>query len=157
MSDADLNTLIMKVARRAENAPADVLRDAFVPVRSLMAHLESSEHHILFGRRGTGKTHLLRYLQDQKTAEGALAIYLDLRKVGSPDDLVAAQPGGFSEQATGLLVDVVEHIHTGIYEQVLDDRWSPLLAEISGGLDALARSEEHTSELQSHHDLVCRL
>ncbi len=138
MSDADLNTLIMKVARRAENAPADVLRDAFVPVRSLMAHLESSEHHILFGRRGTGKTHLLRYLQDQKTAEGALAIYLDLRKVGSPDDLVAAQPGGFSEQATGLLVDVVEHIHTGIYEQVLDDRWSPLLAEISGGLDALA-------------------
>src|SRR5437667_8351601 len=26
-----------------------------------------------------------------------------------------------------------------------------------GGRAALPRSEEHTSELQSHHDLVCRL
>src|SRR5437773_7569380 len=26
-----------------------------------------------------------------------------------------------------------------------------------GHLDAAFRSEEHTSELQSHHDLVCRL
>src|SRR6266540_5377294 len=26
-----------------------------------------------------------------------------------------------------------------------------------GGPDYLVRSEEHTSELQSHHDLVCRL
>src|SRR5437773_9140842 len=26
-----------------------------------------------------------------------------------------------------------------------------------GGDDVHARSEEHTSELQSHHDLVCRL
>src|SRR5437773_8565490 len=33
-------------------------------------------------------------------------------------------------------------------------------ARRSGGSDAIAmvaRSEEHTSELQSHHDLVCRL
>src|SRR5437773_2467885 len=28
---------------------------------------------------------------------------------------------------------------------------------ITGRLDYPARSEEHTSELQSHHDLVCRL
>src|SRR3970282_2596227 len=28
---------------------------------------------------------------------------------------------------------------------------------LSGGLLQLPRSEEHTSELQSHHDLVCRL
>jgi hypothetical protein len=138
MSDADLNTLIVKVARRAENVPADVLRDAFVPMPSLMAHLESPEHHVLFGRRGTGKTHLLRYLQEAKTAEGALAIYLDLRKLGSPDEIVSTQRGDFAEQATGLLVDVVEHIHAGIYEQVLDDRWSGVLAAASGGLDALA-------------------
>src|SRR5437773_5914017 len=34
----------------------------------------------------------------------------------------------------------------------LRERDYPLLAPA-----ALARSEEHTSELQSHHDLVCRL
>src|SRR5260221_10229504 len=30
-------------------------------------------------------------------------------------------------------------------------------AVLLGGADHLARSEEHTSELQSHSDLVCRL
>src|SRR5437667_1469841 len=34
------------------------------------------------------------------------------------------------------------------------DRWSPPAAASAG---PAARSEEHTSELQSHHDLVCRL
>src|SRR5437773_9644771 len=29
--------------------------------------------------------------------------------------------------------------------------------EVTHTPEALARSEEHTSELQSHHDLVCRL
>src|SRR2546430_14547040 len=33
---------------------------------------------------------------------------------------------------------------------------SPVLAELSGGLDS-SRSEEHTSELQSQSNLVCRL
>src|SRR5438132_2867609 len=31
------------------------------------------------------------------------------------------------------------------------------LKPLAGGLTARARSEEHTSELQSHSDLVCRL
>jgi hypothetical protein len=132
MADATLNNLLMKVARRAENAPAEVLRSSFVPVRSLLAHLESPEHHVLFGRRGTGKTHLLRYLQDQQTERGALAIYLDLRRVNTADD---AQPG---ELAGALLVEVIGHIHAALYEQVLQDRWAPMLAGLSDALDMLA-------------------
>src|SRR5437773_9743483 len=31
------------------------------------------------------------------------------------------------------------------------------VAVIDGSTDTVVRSEEHTSELQSHHDLVCRL
>jgi hypothetical protein len=138
MSDADLNTLLVKVARRAENVPAEVLREAFVPMPPLMAHLESPEHHVLFGRRGTGKTHVLRYLQEQKTAEGHLAVYLDLRKIGSPDDIVAVDRGSFDGQAGAQLTAVLEQIHGSIYEQILDDRWSGVLAAASGGLDALA-------------------
>jgi len=76
MDNAVLNSQIMRMARRVENPPAEVLRDSFVPVASLVAQLQSSEHQILFGRRGTGKTRLIRYLQEQRDAEGALAIYL---------------------------------------------------------------------------------
>src|SRR3954453_22922447 len=71
MVTAALNDLLVRVARRAENAPAGVLREAFVPVPSLLAQLESSEHQILFGRRGTGKTHLRGHLQDQRGDAGA--------------------------------------------------------------------------------------
>src|SRR5437773_7655153 len=40
-------------------------------------------------------------------------------------------------------------------EVVLDVRGKPL--SVPRGEVQLSRSEEHTSELQSHHDLVCRL
>src|SRR5437773_2733395 len=35
--------------------------------------------------------------------------------------------------------------------------FSPDVPQGSPGSRSLSRSEEHTSELQSHHDLVCRL
>src|SRR5437773_4684998 len=34
---------------------------------------------------------------------------------------------------------------------------APEVAELEEPIDHPGRSEEHTSELQSHHDLVCRL
>src|SRR5882724_10809931 len=117
MADPTLNSLLMKVARRAENAPAEVLRSSFVPVRPLLAHLESAEHHVLLGRRGTGKTHLLRYLEDARGAAGALPIYLDLRRIGSDD----GDPGA-------LLAAVVAAVHGALYEEILRERWSAQLA-----------------------------
>jgi hypothetical protein len=123
--------LLMKVARRAENAPAEVLRSSFVPVRPLLAHLESAEHHVLLGRRGTGKTHLLRYLQDERGAAGALPIYLDLRRIGTDD----GDPGG-------LLAEVVGAIHTALYEEILRERWAPQLGALSDALDALGTASK---------------
>ena len=134
---ADLNTVVMKVARRAENAPPEVLKHAFVPVGPLLAHLELPEHQILFGRRGTGKTHLMRFLQEKCSGEGSLAIYVDLRQVGAAEDVFSTRQNNFSQQVTSLLVDVVEHVHSQIYEQVLTERWTAHLGQISGALDAL--------------------
>jgi hypothetical protein len=137
MSSAEMNALIARVARRAENAPDHVLRESFVPVPNLLAHLESSDHHVLFGRRGTGKTHLLRYLQARAVAAGSLAIYLDLRKIGSPEDLSGAGDD-FAQRSTALLVDVVEAVHTGLYEELLTETWSGDLSRVGPALDALA-------------------
>lgn len=161
MSDINLSAILIKAAKRAEMSPESVLQDAFVPVGSLMAHLESAEHHVLFGRRGTGKTHLLRYIKERKTAEGLVAVYIDLRRVGSPEDIYSSKQDDFLAQATPLLVDVVEAIHGAIYDRVLDDRWHGRLDALSAGLDALAAAAtqirvvgeievERHSEDQSH-------
>src|SRR5437588_9462081 len=47
---------------------------------------------------------------------------------------------------------------TGAERATVELLLSPLLwREVEGTNDELFRSEEHTSELQSHSDLVCRL
>src|SRR5699024_12616246 len=44
----------------------------------------------------------------------------------------------------------------GINEQVMSDRLQPPSKEYWLGTDDFGRSEEHTSELQSRFELVCR-
>src|SRR3954452_25417662 len=161
MISAPLNDLLVRVSRRAENAPAEVLRDAFVPVPSLLAQLESNEHQVLFGRRGTGKTHLLRHLQDQQSAAGALALYVDLRKVGAAGDVFSTQQDNFAELATGLLIDVVEHMHSQVYEQVLTDQWSPRLDAIGVAMHALGEAATQIrvvgeTEVEQHRESSTR-
>src|SRR5437773_4454852 len=60
---------------------------------------------------------------------------------------VAAAPAPAGEQLAKLPLDVLQR---GRYQPRVDMR-NETLAELAD------RSEEHTSELQSHHDLVCRL
>src|SRR5260221_7659961 len=48
----------------------------------------------------------------------------------------------------------------GLHPIIVGDRWyacAPFLARLADVEAATRRSEEHTSELQSHSDLVCRL
>src|SRR5438034_2986782 len=42
-------------------------------------------------------------------------------------------------------------------EELQEDPLRPLVVAGVGGRELVTRSEEHTSELQSHSDLVCRL
>ena len=56
--------------------------------------------------------------------------------------------------------DYLKKIEDYQYEENLkfhDESKSPLTKEDLKTFKKLERSEEHTSELQSHHDLVCRL
>src|SRR5437588_7989200 len=45
----------------------------------------------------------------------------------------------------------------GLVAAQLGRPWLTFVAWVAGGALATKRSEEHTSELQSHSDLVCRL
>ena len=137
MDRADVNAHVTRMAKRAEKAPDDVLRDSFVPVPALLAQLTTNEHQVLYGRRGTGKTHLLRHLQDRLTGDGALVVYMDLRTVGAAEDVFSVQQEDFAEHATRLLVDVVEHVHTQVLDQLLTERFNDRLTQVSAALDRL--------------------
>jgi len=131
-----VNRLLMRVTRRAEKATPEYLARTFVPVEPLPSLLESLDNQVIYGRRGTGKTHLLKYLAEGKKREGDVALYIDLRTIGSSGGLYAdaAQPLGL--RATHLLVDLVEELHNQIRELVENtDTFDEVLDKLVPSLD----------------------
>jgi hypothetical protein len=87
---AAINRALNLIPKRAESRQAERLRDTFVD-SGVAAALEAIDDQVLYGRRGTGKTHALRYLETTVGARGGMAVYVDLRTIGSPDGLFAGQ------------------------------------------------------------------
>lgn len=96
------------------------LADTFVD-SGIAAALEAVDHQVLYGRRGTGKTHALRFLEAQVTGGGDVAVYLDLRTVGSPEGLFMAGSVPVVERAGRLLVDLLAQFHEAVLAAALDD------------------------------------
>jgi hypothetical protein len=136
-----LNRLLMMAKTRAETADPAALQKTFVPIKPLLAMLSRPEHQILYGRRGTGKTHLLVYLAQTIRQQGHLAIYLDMRTVGSSAGLYGDTTESVSLRATNLLIDVIQSLHQAILQAVIDDeRYVDRLEDMSKGLDLLGES-----------------
>jgi hypothetical protein len=115
-----LNRLLNLVPKRAEMRQSDELRETFVDSGVAVA-LEAVDHQVLFGRRGTGKTHALRYLESIVRGSGNVSVYVDLRTVGSPEGLFQADALHATERAARLLVDMLTHVHEALLEAALND------------------------------------
>jgi hypothetical protein len=106
-----LNQALMRIPRRAESTDRALLAQTYVSAGSFSAILNSADHQILYGRRGTGKTHALLYLSDLVEQVDDFAIYLDLRTIGSTGGLYADNTMTPAERGTHLLIDTIEAIH----------------------------------------------
>jgi len=93
-----INRALSSVPKRAEARQAEQLRDTFVD-SGVAAALEAVDHQVLYGRRGTGKTHAFRYLQTLVQERGDISFYADLRTVGSPEGLFADDDIGATDRA----------------------------------------------------------
>ncbi|MGH3980253.1 MAG: hypothetical protein ACRDRZ_14815, partial [Pseudonocardiaceae bacterium] len=110
-----------------------------VKIVTHQAMLHSTDHQILYGRRGTGKTHALLYLSDLIERTGDVAVYLDLRTIGSAGGMYTDSNLSPAVRGTHLLVDTLEAIHEELLvvalERDIGDQHDLLLA-----LDALAET-----------------
>ena len=111
MENRRVNECFMKLARRAERVEREKLVATFVTTGPLVAILSSTDNQMMYGRRGTGKTHALQYLGDHVQEQGDFAVYVDMRTVGSNSSIYADHTLPISERATRLLVDVAAEIH----------------------------------------------
>lgn len=153
-----LNLLLMKLRRRAEAADPQMLVQTFVDVGPLFTRLSSHDHQIFSGRRGTGKTHALYYLEAAVREQGDLPALVDMRRLGSSGGVYADSRLPLSERGTRLLSDML----TQIYDEVVDftllahevQDLSPALSLLDRLADEISRvrvegeAEEVVTELQ---------
>ena len=141
-----LNQALMGIPRRAESTDRYTLATTYVAAGSFAALLNSSDHQILFGRRGTGKTHALLYLRDLLEQMGHLPIYVDLRTIGSAGGLYADHSLSRTMRGTHLLVDTLEAIHDELLTVAVE-------REVSNQ-DALLRALDALAEAASAIEVV---
>ncbi|MCO6696348.1 ATP-binding protein [Streptomyces albidoflavus] len=115
-----MNRALNLVPKRAESRQTEQLRDTFVD-SGVAIVLESVDHQVLYGRRGTGKTHAFRYLATEVKRNGDIAVYLDLRTVGSPEGLFLGEEVKPIERASRLLVDLLNQFHDALMSEALED------------------------------------
>lgn len=65
-----INNSFMRLPKRAEMSDRAKLVATFVDVGPLFTLLSSRDHQLIYGRRGTGKTHAMSYLAETVTRQG---------------------------------------------------------------------------------------
>lgn len=108
---SQINLALLRIAKRAERQDDATLARTFVDFGAVVAALSSVDHHIIFGRRGTGKTHLLTVLRKGREQDGTVAMQLDMRNLGSTGGVYADPSIPVAQRATRLLIDVLAAIH----------------------------------------------
>jgi hypothetical protein len=139
-SNAAINQRLQRITRRAERAEIGTLAGTFVAVGGVENVLFNPENQILFGRRGTGKTHALRYLEDQAKKRGEAAVFIDLRTIGSNSSIYSDRRRPISERITTLVIDVCGAIREAVLDLVTDPKTPFDLSRVAPKLDDLANA-----------------
>jgi hypothetical protein len=105
--------------KRAESVDPSKLVQTFVDIGPLFAVLSSNDHQVVFGRRGTGKTHALLYVAETVKKIGTIPIYIDLRSIGSSGGLYSDSRLPLGQRATRLLLDVLASIHESLLQHLV--------------------------------------
>ena len=112
MTDQEiLNTALMSIPSRSEKNEQTVLINTFVEVGTLFKRLSSIDNQIIYGRRGTGKTHTLQYLASARNNIDNLAVYADLNALGSAASVYSDATLTIPNRATTLLRDLLISVH----------------------------------------------
>jgi len=110
----------LRLDRRADQVSDEKLTATFVGSGALTAMLSTQAHQVIFGRRGTGKTHALRYLVRELEKKRDLPIYVDLRTAGSNNSIWSEADRPFGERATSLLLEVLRAFHDGLFRTAIE-------------------------------------
>lgn len=130
---------ILQIQLRADKWDDDSLVKSFVKVGPLIPLLDSENNQIIFGRRGTGKTHVLRYFKSLKDEQNDCCVFIDLRKIGSSNSIYADPSLPMEQRALRFFIDIIKVLSDEIVSYIItsDERKEAYLSVISPLLDQL--------------------
>jgi len=124
ISDPRLVRAVGIISQRSEReSDSKRLVQSFVDT-GILAQVDNSNNQIIFGRRGTGKTHLLRVLQAECEKSGMVAVYMDARVLGSSaQHLDPTLP--LAHRCLALFRDLMSCLHTALLDFVVNGPAGP--------------------------------
>lgn len=133
-----LNQTLMALFPRAEKYSEFHLENSFVDIANLNALLALPVNQIVYGRRGTGKTHAFKYQSFKRKQNGSMTVTIDLRIVGSNGGIYNDQKSTLTERASTLIRDTLiliinEFLNHVIYskpEQSILDQFEEIYDEL---------------------------
>jgi hypothetical protein len=135
----EVHKTLISFNKRAERSSNDLLVATFVDSAPLYDLLSTQNSQVIYGRRGTGKTHALKFLSEQVVKKGDLAIYLDLRSVGSNGSIYGDVSRNLAERASTLILDVLRAVYDELLQTAVGQIDSALNPEqITVRIDDLA-------------------
>ena len=112
---------MIQLRGRAERLAPDQVVESFSTVGPLLDLISTEDHQIVFGRRGTGKTHALRYLYATRNDATDCAVFVDMRNLGSDGSIYSDHELPIAERATRLLLDTLAFIQDGVLDYAVNN------------------------------------
>lgn len=121
LQDQKIMLAVSKILQRSERQVDDEkIVETFVDL-GVVAQLANRNNQVIYGRRGTGKTHVFRVLRSQLEDESAanVVVYIDARTLGSSaqfsDESVELQ-----RRVVALLRDIFGPIYNSMLEHIVE-------------------------------------
>ena len=113
---ASVHKAFIGFSLRAEKTNERVLVNTFVDSAPLIDVMSAANNQIIYGRRGTGKTHALKVVADSVERKGETAVFIDLRAVGSNTSIYNDTTKTIAARAAQLISDVLQSVLGSLYE-----------------------------------------
>ncbi len=156
MDTSDLLRALQEVEKRAERVSDEQVIATYVDTGALVNALATRDNGIIYGRRGTGKTHALKYLAETERKKGNFVVYIDMEQdTGSTEGRYVDQSISLAERATRLLVDVISIIHDRLVEDAFAGRNKTQIDVLDRALDHFSEvvvTSEVEKEVDSQHE-----
>lgn len=120
LQDPALMRAVSRILQRSERQDLEKLLDTYVDV-GIFPQISNTNNQIIYGRRGTGKTHVLKVLQSELDGSTEnIVVYIDARILGSSAQFTDPDIS-VRQRCTSLFRDILGEIYNGILQYIADE------------------------------------